>query len=543
MPIRFGINNEYPHTMNAPQTQQLQELLRRGFQSLAAGNIPAASECCRQALGIKPDLVEGHFLVGLVALQAKDRDNAFKAFASVTKLQPNHGAAWAHLAKLFMNDGQVNRADVALTEAVKHESGNPVVQDLMGAVYTTMGEYGLAGECFEKALQGQPDHPPFMINLANNHIYNGRIEDAEELLQKVIAIQPNVPQAHWSLAGSRRATDDAHIEDMRRLLETERAQPRMQAFYHYAIGKELEDLQRWDEAFEAFEAGARARRQTVEYDEDAEQEMFAYLEDNITEDWVASGTGHDTSAPIFVLGQPRTGTTLIERIIGSHSEVHSAGELQQFSLALRRLSNHKDPRRFSAEFFAASLDLDSAKVGGLYLESCKRMRGDKERFIDKLPQNYLLIPFILKALPNAKIVHLTRDPMDACFASYKQLFADAYLHSYDLEEMARHHCRYRHLMDVWRSRFPGRFFDIAYEDTVLDLEGRARDLIDYLGLPWEDACLRFHERSEAVSTASAVQVREPVHTRSLGRWRKYEQQLAPMKKILADHGLIASGQS
>ncbi len=529
--------------MNASQTQQLQDLLHRGFQALAEGNIPAAGECCRNALGIKPDLVEGHFLVGLVALQAKDRDNAFKAFASVTKLQPDHGAAWAHLAKLFMNDGQVNRADVAMTEAVRYESENPVVQDLMGAVYTTMGEYGLAGESFEKALRGQPRHPPFMLNLANNHIYNGRIEDAEELLHQVVALHPDMPQAHWSLAGSRKATDDTHIEEMRRLLEGQSAHPRVQAFYYYAIGKELEDLQRWDEAFDAFRSGAMARRQTVEYDEEAERQMFAYLEENLTEDWVANGTGHDTSAPIFVLGQPRTGTTLIERIISSHSEVHSAGELQQFSLALRRLSNHKDPRRFSAEFFAASLNLDSAKVGGLYLESCKRMRGDKARFIDKLPQNYLLIPFILKALPNAKIVHLTRDPMDACFASYKQLFADAYLHSYDLEEMARHHCRYRHLMDVWRSRFPGRFFDIAYEDTVLDLEGRARELISYLGLPWEDACLRFHERREAVSTASAVQVREPVHTRSLGRWRKYEQQLAPMKKILADHGLFASGQS
>jgi tetratricopeptide (TPR) repeat protein len=529
--------------MSATQTQQLQDLMRRGFQALAAGNVPAASECCRRALGIKPDLVEGHFLVGLVALQAKDRDNAFKAFASVTKLQPDHGAAWAHLAKLFMNDGQVNRADAALTEAVKFESGNPVVQDLMGAVYTTMGEYGLAGECFEKAMQGQPEHPPFMLNLANNQIYNGRLHDAEELLQSVIAIQPDMAQAHWSLAGCRRATDDLHITDMRRLLKAQVAHPRLQAFYYYAIGKELEDLQRWDEAFDAFQSGASCRRQTVEYDEEAEALMFAFLEEHMTEDWAASGAGHDTSAPIFVLGQPRTGTTLIERIISSHSKVHSAGELQQFSLALRRLSNHKDPRRFSVDFFRASLHLDGARVGGLYIESCKRMRGDKERFIDKLPQNYLLIPFILKALPNAKIVHLTRDPMDACFASYKQLFADAYLHSYDLGEMARHHCRYRHLMDTWRSRFPGRFFDISYEDTVLDLEGRARELIDYLGLPWEDACLRFHERREAVSTASAVQVREPVHTRSIGRWRRYEQQLAPMKKILADHGLFATGQS
>ena len=217
--------------------------------------------------------------------------------------------------------------------------------------------------------------------------------------------------------------------------------------------------------------------------------------------------------------------------------MHSAGELQQFSLAIRRLSNHKDPKRFSANFFEAGLGLDCRKIGAMYMDSIKRMRGTTPRFVDKLPQNYLLIPLIVKSLPNAKIVHLQRDPMDACFASYKQLFADAYLHSYDLEEMARHHSRYLHLMAVWRKRFPGAFFDISYESTVSALEPNARELIDYLGLPWEDACLRFHEQAKAVSTASAVQVREPVHTRSIGRWRKYEKQLEPMRAALAEHGV------
>jgi hypothetical protein len=157
--------------------------------------------------------------------------------------------------------------------------------------------------------------------------------------------------------------------------------------------------------------------------------------------------------------------------------------------------------------------------------------------VDKLPQNYLMIPLILAALPNARIIHLVRDPMDACFASYKQLFADAYLHSYDQREMARHHVRYRALMDCWRERFPGRFFDISYEDTARDLEPHARALVDYLGLPWEDACLEFHTQDTAVSTASAVQVREPAHTRSIGRWRQYETQLQPMLEELQKAGL------
>lgn len=521
-----------------PKAEQIQALLQQGFRSLSEGRIRDANECCKQVLQIQPDLVQGHFLVGLVALEAKDRDTAFRAFASVTKLQKSHSAAWAQLAKLFMSDGQVNRADVALAEAAKNNPQDPMIQDLLGSIYSTIGEHGLARNWFEKANTKQPDHPPFMLNLANNLIYHGKTSEAAASLHEIIRIEPNSPQAHWSLAGVRKAENHDHIEQMQQLLAREELHPRTQAFYYYGIGKEFEDLQEWENAFKAFSDGATARRKTVEFDEAAEVAMFEFLEKNFTSTWLDNGSvGHDSPAPIFVLGQPRTGTTLVERIISSHSQVHSAGELQQFSLAIRRLSNHKDPKRFSTGFFEASLDLDCKKIGGLYMESTERMRGTTPRFVDKLPQNYLLMPLIMKALPNAKIVHLQRDPMDACFSSYKQLFADAYLHSYDLEEMARHHARYRHLMDVWRDRFPDRFFEISYESTVRELEPNARALIEYLGLPWEDTCLKFHEQKKAVSTASAVQVREPVHTRSIGRWQKYEKQLEPMRASLRQQGI------
>lgn len=518
--------------------ERLQALLHRGFAALNRGRVEEAGECCRQVLQAKPDLVEGHFLVGLVALEAKDRKTAFQAFGSVTKLQPDHSAAWAQLAKLFISEGQINRADKALEQASEGDPRDPMVHDILGTIYSRIGEHGLAMHWFEKANQAQPDHPPYMLNLANNMIYHGKTAEAEALMHKIISLQEDSAQAHWALAGARKASDARHIEQMQRLLGTRRHNPRAQAFYYYAIGKEFEDLEQWDNAFDAFSRGAKARRQTVEFDEAAEIDFFEYLEEKYTQAWLDEGPpGIDSPAPIFVLGQPRTGTTLIERIITSHSQVHSAGELQQFGLAIRRLSDHKDPRRFSRELFESALDLDFRKVGALYIDSTQRVRGDAPHFVDKLPQNYLNVPLILKALPNAKIVHLTRNAMDACFASYKQLFADAYLHSYDLEEMARHHCRYRHLMDVWRERFPGRFFDISYEETVSDLEPNARALIEHLELPWEDACLRFHEQRKAVSTASAVQVREPVHTRSVGRWRRYEKQLGPMLAVLEKHGI------
>jgi tetratricopeptide (TPR) repeat protein len=513
--------------------QQLQGLLQQGFAALNRGDIAAAARCCQQALALQPDLVQAHFLTGLVALEARERKTAFEAFISVTRLDREHAAAWAQLARLFMAEGQVNKADSALKEALRGRAEEPMVQDLLGVTYSLMGEYDTAQGCFERANALQPDHPPFMLNLANNLVYHGESAAAEPLFRRIIDIQPNSPQAHWALASARRATDRRHIGEMARLAAGLTQHPRAAAFYWYAIGKELEDMEDWEDAFEAFSRGAAARRSTVEYDEAAEAAMFDYLPRAFDADWFeATPEAERNPSPIFVLGQPRTGTTLVERIITSHSQVTSAGELQQLGLAVRRIGNYTDPRRFTREYFELARTLDMQRVGALYMQTTARQRGAAPRFVDKLPQNYLLVPIILKALPGAKIVHLVRDPMDACFASFKQLFADAYLHSYEQREMARHHARYRKLMQAWRERFPGRIFDISYEETARHLEPNARALLAYLELPWEDACLEFHAQEGAVSTASAAQVREPAHTRSIGRWRRYEAQLAPMREAL-----------
>ncbi|HEX9851712.1 MAG TPA: sulfotransferase [Woeseiaceae bacterium] len=526
--------------MSAPQAEQkeLRAILNRGFDLLERGDIRGAAACCQQAIRIKPDLVPAHFLVGLVALEAKDRRNAFSAFGSVTKLDPGHAAAWAHLAKLYMGEGQVNLADMALREARRVQSDDPMVNDLLGTVASLMGEYDDARDFYERATGKASEHPPFLLNLANNLVYHGLTSDAKRIFEKIISIQPESPQAHWSLSAADKAKDHAHIGQMQELARRKGNHPRSLAFYYYAIGKEYEDLEEWEPAFDAFSKGAEQRRMTVEYDENAEIEMFEFLTRNLTADWLTDGErGHESNAPIFVLGQPRSGTTLVERIISSHPQVHSAGELQQFGLAIRRLSNYQDPKRFSAGLFREAMKLDVRKIGGMYLETTRKMQGTTPHFIDKLPQNYLYIPFILKALPNAKIVHLVRDPRDASFSGFKQLFADAYLHSYDQREMARHLARYWHLMQRFRERYPGRFFDISYEATVQNLESNARTLIDYLELPWDERCLSFHEQKAAVSTASAVQVREPAHTRSIGRWRRYQSQLAPMLEELRSAGV------
>jgi len=516
----------------------MQDTLRQGFELLAAGRFDQASACCRRLLGAKPDLIEGHFLVGLIAMELKQTWTAASAFGSVTKLQPNHAAAWAQLARLFVSAGQPKRGDAALARAVEHNDGNPVVLDLIGTTHGLLGDQEQASVWITKAVKKEPDAVPFLVNLANNHMFLGKLEAAERDLHKVLKLQPGNPNAHWILSNVRKARDEKHIQALEELLAREQRNPQALAFLYYGLGKELEDLQQWDRAYAAFERGASHRRLIIDYDEQAEVEMFDAFSATFTADWLQQNhVGCEDPSPIFIVGQPRTGTTLVERIVTSHSSVHSAGELRQFGTCLRRLSNYREPKRNSARLAELAAGIDAKELGNAYLATTKMMRGSKPRFVDKLPPNYLNIPLILKALPNAKIIHLNRDPMDACFSSYKQLFADAYPHSYDQAEMARHHARYFHIMSLWRERFPGRFFDIAYEDIARDLEPNARALIDYLQLPWEDACLNFHQQTAAVTTASAVQVRQPVHTGSIGRWRRYKQSLDVMQRTLTELGV------
>jgi len=451
----------------------------------------------------------------------------------VTRIDPGHGAAWAQLARLFMIAGQPARADKALENAIRNEDNNPVVHDLIGVVHSQLGDQREALRWYGKAATKVPTNVAFRVNHANCQMYLGNLDEAEAELREVLGMQPGNPNAHWILSGIRKAGNHAHVDEMRHLIKTGKYTPQSLAFLYYACGKELEDLEDWGPAFEAIATGASERRKTIEFDEAAEIAMYDALERVYTAEWFDEpAKGFDDASPIFIVGQPRTGTTLVERVVTAHSQVYSAGELRQFGNSVRRLVDYREPQRFSAKLMEQAARIDFEKLGEAYIQTTRKLRGDEPRFVDKLPSNFIYLPLILKALPRARIIHLRRNPMDACFSSFKQLFADAYPHSYDQQEMARHHARYFKLMGTWRERFGERFFDVAYEDVASNLEPNARALMDHLELPWEDACLEFHKQDAAVTTASAVQVRKPAHTKSIGRWKRYEEQLEPMRKEL-----------
>jgi hypothetical protein len=240
-----------------------------------------------------------------------------------------------------------------------------------------------------------------------------------------------------------------------------------------------------------------------------------------------------------VFGMPRTGTTLVERVLASHPEVCSAGELSTFSLELTRLTQALpgSPVRSRAEFVERSASLDFAELGESYLRAARAHHDGRAYFVDKLPFNYLYAGLIRLALPGARLVGLERHPMDTCYAVYKQLFRDAYPFSYDLDDLGRYYVGYASLMNHWRSVLPAAIHAVQYETLVSDLDGEVRRLLEHCGLPWNDRCVRFHENESASTTASALQVRRPVYTSSIGRWRAYAEGLEPLRVRLAAAGL------
>jgi len=520
------------------QKEEARAFVAQGFAALKAGRLADAEALARRAIGADPSRPDAHFLVGLLALENKDWRTAIAAFGSVTRLNPLDRAAFAHLALVFQRVGHFDRADGALAHALAGDAAavDADTADLIGSVLTQFGRHREAERWHRKAHDAAPDRADFAINVASASLFLGHEGDAVRVLAPVVEAG-DAPQAEWLLSTMRRADGRARAD---RLMARARSAASAQAksFLAYAAGKEYEDRALWREAFAAFDMGARAKRSFTAFDEAAEIALFAQLPRAFNAAWAArAGAGADDPAPIFIVGQPRTGTTLAERIIASHSMVEAAGELQQFGLCARRLA--RQGADAGAPGAAAWADIEPRALGEAYLAAVRPMRGDKPRFIDKLPRNFLYTPLIAKALPRAKIIHLTRDPMDACFASYKQLFAEAYPHSYDQGEMARHYCRYARLMDHWREILPGAVLDLSYEALVADVEGETRRILEFLGLPFEAACLRFHDLAAPVATASAAQVREPAHSRSVGRAARYGGDLAPMRQILAAAGLIS----
>jgi tetratricopeptide (TPR) repeat protein len=436
--------------------------------------------------------------------------------------------------------GRMAEAMAAARAAMAAPALDLVSLDLVGNSFTLCQQPEDAYAAFQRAVALAPGNPAVLFNLATTARFLGRSEEAEAAYDRVIAAAPNAWEAYRNRSELRRQTPDRnHVAELARVLEQARPPWQGEVQLCYALGKEYEDLAAYDEAFAHFDRGARVRRSHMRYDVADDVEAMRLIEEAFDAAWCAPGREMAAGdGPIFILGLPRTGSTLLEQMLGRHSSVQPLGELQAFGAAMTGVLRRRTPglQPGKAAMIRASAHLPPAEIGAAYLAAVAPLRDGRPQFIDKLPFNVLYAGLIARALPSARIVHLTRDPLDACFAIYKTLFDEAYPYAYDLAELGAYHNAYHRLTAHWRSALGPRFIEIGYEALVADPSGALTPLMDQLGLSMEPACLNQGRGGAAVMTASASQVREPIHARSVDSASRYRAHLGALVDALARYG-------
>lgn len=435
----------------------------------------------------------------------------------------------------------LQRGDIAAVRETLGELESAAARDHavlqhIAELYVMSGHHGEATRCHARAVELRPDNPRYLYNLASSKIAMGELDDAEDLLNRVIRLNPEDYDAWQNRSTLRKQTiENNHVEQLKFVLSHLEAGDPGRVPVCYALAKELEDLQRFDESFAYLQKGAVARRRGMQYDV-AEDEQAMTLIAKTFDRALLNGDQHpfETGRPIFVLGLPRSGTTLVDRILNAHSQVTSLGEINTLAFAVMRAAGGAEGK---SELIRRSAEIDFSDLGREYCAGIAGFGHDAARLVDKTPLNFLYIGLIHLALSGAKIIHLRRHPLDSCYAMYKTLFRLGFPFSYSLQDVGRYYIAYRRLMDHWREALPGRILDVDYEQLVGDQEGETRRLLEYCELPFEAACLEFHRQSGAAATASAAQVRQPIYSSSVARWRSYERQLAPLAGKLREYGI------
>ena len=481
------------------------------------------------------DDARGWHLLSIVNRSAGRVPDAVRHAETAVSLSPRSAVYRVQLGSCLAMAGQINAALAQAVEAERLGVESPADLDAIGTIYSFCDNQVRALGFFEKAVAAEPS-AHFLYNLATAQRMTGDLVAAEATCDRVIALDPHDYQAYRVRSDLRSyAADDNHIEEMMRLLASGTRRWQGEVLLRYAIAKECEDIGDYPRSFAHLKAGSDLQRAHMRYSVDDEIAVIDRIIRTHTADVLAGKAGAGSREPIFVLGLPRSGTTLIERILGRHDDVVSMGEIGNFPMELQKaVAMHTGSRRMPPlDMVEAAPELDYAALGDAYVGSTRPRTGRAARFVDKMPQNYLNCGLIHAALPDAKIIHVTRDPMDACYAVYKAYFSGTYPFSFKLEELGKYYLAYRRLMDHWREVLGDAMLDVRYEALVNDQQRETQRLLEYCGLAWQEECLHFHESVAPSTTASAVQVRQPIYRTSMGRWRCYASQLRPLQDIVA----------
>ncbi len=523
------------------------EALRSSFQrpavaeaanALNRGDAGGAERLLRPYLAEHPRDPAALRMLASVARSFHHPNDAVSLLRRALALAPSYAPARQELAdvyaKLTRREEALEQADILLASQPRH----PPFLDLKANILNGMGRYEEAFAIYEGLLARFPEKPMLWLSLGHIARTLGRLDDSVAAYRRVIALTPDAGAAWWSLANLQTVRfDEDDIGAMSAALEQADNSDDERIRLHFALGKAFEEREKWERSFEHYDLGNRLRRNQVRYDAGETSALVERSKALFTPSFVAAREGWGCAAPdpIFVIGMQRSGSTLIEQILASHSQIEGTAELPDVPAFARRFG----ARSFGepgAAYPATLADLDEEELRALgeeYLESTRSHRDtDRPFFIDKLPNNWAHVGFIHLMLPRAKIIDVRRHPLDCCFSNYKQLYAMEQRFTYGLGELGRYYRDYVEMLRHFDEVLPGRIHRVIYERLVDDADGEIRRMLDYLGLPFEPSCLRFHENERAVRTASSEQVRRPINKMGVGRWKPYERWLTPLKEVL-----------
>jgi tetratricopeptide (TPR) repeat protein len=482
---------------------------------------------------------EGYFLAGLVEKASKNAERAVVAFnktLSLDSLRYDAAVELAYQYILLLDHGKA----FELLVSHEHLLGNsPLYLDMAARVFSNLGLHERAFTLFKKANQLQPGLDMFRANLAGCSVLLGKVQEAKAIYQSLLSKYPQHQQNHYELSKLEKAIDPSHVDQMKNILKVNKLPPEKNIFLYYAIGKELEDLGRWQESFHYYKQAGSTILAAANYDVCDDIKVIEQVIKVCDSDWLSGYTQRKESntsekSPIFIVGLPRTGTTLTERIVASHSQVESADETFFMQMAIRHACGVGGISDIDEVLIDKASKVDISSIRQKYMDSVDYRLTDSPMFIDKFPTNFLYLGFIAKAFPEARIIYLKRNPMDACFAMFKQSF---FKFAYSLEDLGKYYVAHSKLLNHWRNVIGDRLIEVSYEALVSNQESQTRDLLDKLALEFEMSCMNFEQNKAASATASTLQVREKVHTRSVNKWKKYAAELEPLKKHLSSAGV------
>jgi tetratricopeptide (TPR) repeat protein len=509
----------------------------KGMKLLAAKHYDEVYARSVEALQANERTPLAFFFLGIITADHGQHSKALEFFAKASELEPENQTYQTYHARALANLGHFEEATKkadALTSAGIHDA---LLADMIGLVYSRGGHQEQAIPLFELATKKNPGRAEFYFNLAVTAQFIGDFEKAKTAYAKAVSLKPKFYQAWFALVSlARQNVKNNHLDTLKTLFEAARGDAEARLLLGHSIAKTLEDMGQYEDSFDWLEKAKEAKKAQILYNAQTDAKLFAAAKSTSAATPLSPPPAQQ--APIFIIGLPRTGTTLLDRIVSSHKDVTSAGELELFSWLIKEATKTSSRAITDAQTLRAGHGADLAQVRARYLEKLHALGHGTPFITDKTPHNFFYAGLIHQALPEARILALRRGAMDSCLSNYRQLFAthkDAFNYTFALDSMAAYYHEFDALMVHWRAHLPqDRFMEMNYEDIIHDQENQTRRLLEFCGLDWDEACLQFQDNAAPVDTASSVQVRARLHAESIGRWKKYGDRLESLKAALGD---------